>query len=399
MLKNKKQLAIDELRLGMYVVELDRPWVETSFAFQGFRLESQEQVETLRSYCKTVFVDPERQAWQPEKRSMSDLMRDYSFQPEPVAIEAELPVAKEIYRSCEDALQKLVTSVCSEGEIDAGALKSAVSSMIESIERSPGALLLLNAVRRKKNFQLARAMDTSILMLAFGHRLQYAVPRLEALGLAGLLLDIGMTMVPGAAVETCHTDDGLDDAAIESHVLHSVELIRGAQEMPPRIDEIVMLHHERQDGEGYPYGLMSDQISAEGAIAAIVDTYSRLTCPRPNRRQLSPSAALNIIHKQRGQAFHEGLVEQFIQCIGVYPVGSAVELNTGETGLVVAQNPVRRLLPRVMVMFDAEGKLIHPHLMLDLMKEPKTARGEPYRIKRALPSQDELPFEGSELLM
>jgi HD-GYP domain-containing protein (c-di-GMP phosphodiesterase class II) len=396
---SKKQLPIDALRLGMYVVELDRPWVETSFAFQGFLLESQGQIEKLRSYCKTVFVDPERETWVPEKRSRTDSLQGSATPFDAVPFESELPVAKEIYSSCEHALTKLLTSVCSEGEIDARALTTAMTSMIESIQRSPGALLLLNAVRRKKNFELARAMDTSILMLAFGRYLQFPAARLEALGLAGLLLDVGMTNLPNDIVQAFHTDEGLDDGLIETHVMHSVDLVRGARGMPSRVDEIVLLHHERQDGEGYPYGLVRDQISVDGAIAAIVDSYSKLTCPRPDARQVSPSRALNILHNRRGHAFDEALVEQFIQCIGVYPVGSAVELNTGETGLVVAQNPVRRLLPRVMVMFDADGGLIHPHLMLDLMKEPKTPSGQPYRIRRTMPSNDELPLDASELLI
>ena len=83
---------------------------------------------------------------------------------------------------------------------------------------------------------------------------------------------------------------------------------------------------------------------------------------------------------------------QFIQCIGIYRVGGAVELSIGEAGLVISQNPLRRLLPRVMVMLDSAGKRMHPQLILDLMKEPRTPSGEPYKIRRALPS-DQLPLE------
>jgi hypothetical protein len=107
---------------------------------------------------------------------------------------------------------------------------------------------------------------------------------------------------------------------------------------------------------------------------------------------------LSQLHKERGRAFEEALLEQFIQCIGIYPVGGAVELNTGEAGLVIAQNPLRRLLPRVMVMLDADGKRIHPQVILDLMKEPKTPNGERYKIQRALPL-DQLPLEEDDFLL
>jgi hypothetical protein len=106
--------------------------------------------------------------------------------------------------------------------------------------------------------------------------------------------------------------------------------------------------------------------------------------PRPYAEQMSPSNALNLLFRGRGAQFHPALVEQFIQCIGVFPVGAVVELNTGEIGVVIAQNLVRRLQPRVMVIMDAEGRPLRPHKILDLVKEPKASADEPYRIRRTL---------------
>jgi HD-GYP domain-containing protein (c-di-GMP phosphodiesterase class II) len=269
--------------------------------------------------------------------------------------------------------------------------------MVGSIQRSPGAVLLLNAVRSKGSYELARAMDTSILMVAFGRYLQYPAARLEVLGLAGSLLDVGTTVLPEPTADA-ESDDFMNDLVAESHVLHSVELIRAARGLPERVDEVVIEHHERQDGEGYPYGLSTDQISADGAIAAIVDTFCRLTSPRAQGGQLSASRALSLLHRQRGSALHAELVEQFIQCIGVYPVGGGVELNTGEVGLVIAQNPVRRLSPRVMIVRDAAGNPLYPQRIIDLMQEPQGPSGEPYRIRRALP-RDQVQIGAGDLLI
>jgi HD-GYP domain-containing protein (c-di-GMP phosphodiesterase class II) len=381
----------------MYVVELDRPWIGSGFAFQGFPITSQHQIEELRACCRSVFVDPERETWTPETRSNAQPLHGSTVYGDAVPVEAELGPAREIYHTCEHALDRLLTTIRSEADIDAQTLASAMSGVVGSIQRSPGAVLLLNAVRRKGSFELARALDTSILMVAFGRFLQYPASRLEVLGLAGSLLDVGMTMLPHHLVHAGDSEDAVDDGLLESHVLHSVELIRSARGLPRRVDEVVIEHHERQDGEGYPYGLSRDQITADGAIAAIVDSFSRLTSLRANGRQISASRALSLLHKQRGSALHEALTEQFIQCIGVYPVGSGVELNTGETGLVIAQNPVRRLSPRIMVMRDAAGSPINPHRILDLMKEPRTPTDEPYRIQRALP-RDQVHTGGDELL-
>lgn len=397
MLNEKKALRTDELRLGMYVVELDRPWLGTSFPFQGFPLTSEAQLEELRACCKSVFVDPDRETWTPESRSTTLPQHGSTVYTDAVPVEKELPAAREIYRTCEHELSQLLTTMRAEGDIDAESLAGAVSSMVGSIQRSPGAILLLNAVRSKGSYELARAMDTSILMVAFGRFLQYPAARLEVLGLAGSLLDVGTTLLPEPRAGGGE-EDGLDDAVAESHVLHSVELIRAARGLPPRVDEVVIEHHERQDGEGYPYGLTTDQISTDGAIAAIVDSFSRLTSLRARGGQLSASRALSLLYKQRGSALHAALVEQFIQCIGVYPVGGGVELNTGEAGLVIAQNPVRRLSPRVMIMRDAAGSPVYPHRILDLMQEPLGPSGEPYRIRRALP-RDQVHIGAGDLLV
>jgi len=160
-----------------------------------------------------------------------------------------------------------------------------------------------------------------------------------------------------------------------------VHVRQGRPDQPER-----RLHHERQDGTGYPRGLKGDQIGLYGSIAAIADTFDALTAQRPYAEALSPSSALSYLYKERGTGYHGELVEQFIQCVGAFPVGAVVELNSGEVGIVITQNLVRRLKPRVMVVLDAQGQPVRPHKILDLEKEPKAGPDEPYRIRRSMES-------------
>jgi len=113
---------------------------------------------------------------------------------------------------------------------------------------------------------------------------------------------------------------------------------------------------------------------------------------------VSPSAAISMLYKWRGVFFDAHLVEQFIRCIGIFPVGSLVELNTGEVGVVIAQNVTKRLLPRVMVIRDAEGHPMKPHKLLDLSREPKAKKDEPYRILGTL-EYGSVPFDPDELFV
>lgn len=396
---NKKQVAVEDLRLGMYVVELDRSWIGTPFDFQGFPLTSDEQIQSLRVYCKSVYVDPEREVWTPAaRRSAEQDVRGSVVYREVTPVEKEVVVAREIYKSCEEAIQESLDNLRFHGEIDSQKLQGAVTPMTESIQRNPDAMMLLNTLRQKGGYELGRAMDTSILMITFGRFLQFPKDRLEVLGLAGMLLDVGKTKLPDAILRKHDMLSPDEYEQVKAHVMHSVELVRSAQGLVSGVEEIVMTHHERQDGSGYPNGLKGDEIPIDGAIAALVDSFSALTSSRPYAEQASPSNALSLMHKLRGKLFHEALVEQFIQCIGIYPVGGAVELNTGEVAIVIAQNLVRRLQPRVMVILDANWAPIHPQKILDLVKEPKANADEPYRIRRTLP-KDKLPIDPSEFFL
>ena len=284
------------------------------------------------------------------------------------------------------------------GELDPKPLTNAVGSMTRSIERNPDAMMLLFRIKQKGGEEFNRAVDTSIHMITFGRFLQFPVERLELLGLAGLLLDIGKTKVPDSILQKKDALTREEYDLAKTHVMESIELIRAAPGLPKAIEEIVLQHHERQDGSGYPQGLRDRQITIDGAIAGLVNSYSAIISKRSYAEQSSPSNALGILYKQRGKLFHGALVEQFIQCIGIYPVGSTVELNTGEVGIVIAQNLVRRLQPRVMVVLDASWKPVRPPLILDLIKEPKATKDEPYRIKRTLP-RDKLPINPEEFFL
>src|SRR5438552_14997479 len=125
----KKQVAVNDLQLGMYVVELDRPWLGTPFDFQGFPLTSEAQIEQLKSFCKIVFVDPEREKWVPGKRRPVDpkAIRGSVVYTEVTPVEKEVVVAKEIYSSCETAIRQSLDNLRLEGEIDSEKLTGAVT--------------------------------------------------------------------------------------------------------------------------------------------------------------------------------------------------------------------------------------------------------------------------------
>ena len=377
---------MEELSFGMYVTKLDRPWTETPFVFQGFVLKTEKQIDVLKKYCKHVFVDPEKEDLaEIAKANAEELakIRGTTIYKEAASVEVELPRAQSAYTKTTVVVEELSRAVEVGNTIDSAHSQQAAAQITDSVVRNPDAMALLIKLQEKSGATLSRAAEVSVMMTIFGRFLQLPPERLEILGMLGLLQDVGKLKLPTELA----TQGPMNAAQVElyrTHVDHSVEILSNTPGLPPELPGLASLHHERFDGSGYPRGLRGGGIALFGLIAGIVDSFDTLTAPPPFGENMSPSNALNIIYKGRGKQFHPALVEQFIQCVGVFPVGSVVELNSGEVAVVIAQNLVRRLQPRIMVVKDARGNPVIPYKMLDLMKEPKVKPGEPYRIQRTL---------------
>jgi HD-GYP domain-containing protein (c-di-GMP phosphodiesterase class II) len=132
---------------------------------------------------------------------------------------------------------------------------------------------------------------------------------------------------------------------------------------------MVASHHERHDGSGYPEGLAGNRIPLAGRIGGIIDTYDALASKRPHSSGVARHEALQAIYRAAGRLYQVEVVEQFLQCLGVYPTGSLVELNTGQVGVVMAQNQARRLRPRLMLLLTADKQPYSPYQDIDLMAD------------------------------
>ena len=388
-----KKLAIADLQYGMYIAVLDRPWIETPFTFQGFMLQSAEELEILKRYCDFVFVDADKSAViarltdtiPPRTRARVDLSRSGNARWTALkSVEQEYPSAARSHASGDVVVRQCATALRSGRTLQGQRLEEAVTGITESVLRNPDAMLLFSRLQEKGDYTQSHALDCAIYMTAFGRFLEMSRDDILLLGYLGLLQDIGKLKLPTALIEKPGRLSSIEHRLAQKHVEYSEEILRATPGLPHGIAVLATLHHERLDGSGYPRGLKGKDIGLIGAIAGIVDTFDALTTRRPYAAPISPSAALKVLYRARGTLFDTYLVEQFIRCIGVFPIGSVVELNGGEVGLVIAQNLAKRLQPRVMVVQDAIGNPVTPHKLIDISRGTKASDGEPYRIRRAL---------------
>jgi HD-GYP domain-containing protein (c-di-GMP phosphodiesterase class II) len=391
----KKRITIAELQFGMYVAELDRPWTETPFKFQGFVLKTHQELELLGKYCSVVFVDPDRRELvtsltdtiPPQARAKVDLTPGGKVRWNEVStVELEYPRAAASYGAAEVLVRESLVGLRSEKTLQADKLHEAVSLITESVLRNPDAMLLFSKLWEKGDYTQSHALDCSIYMAAFGRFLEMSRDDIVLLGYLGLLQDVGKVKLPAGLMEKPGRLIPIEYQIAQKHVRHSAEILRATPGLPWRLAELATLHHERLDGSGYPRGLKGNDIGMMGSIAGIVDTFDALTARRPYAAPVSPSDALKVLYKARNTLFDGYLVEQFIRCIGIFPLGSVVELNGGEVGTVVAHNHGKRLQPRVMLIQDAAGNPIRPQKLIDLSRGITASDGLPYRIKRALES-------------
>jgi HD-GYP domain-containing protein (c-di-GMP phosphodiesterase class II) len=378
----------------MYVAELDRPWTDTPFIFQGFALQTPEQLEILKAYCSVVFVDPDRaeiisrlaDTVPPRTRATVDLGRSGKLSWTVLTpVEKEYPAAARCYSEADALVGKCVVAVRSAGLLQPRKLSEAVSAITTSVLSNPDAMLLFSRLQEKGDYTQSHALDCAIYMTAFGRFLEMSPDDIVLLGHLGLLQDIGKARLPTPLLEKRGKLTPIEYSLAQRHVEYSEEILRATPGLPRGLADLATLHHERVDGSGYPRGLRGKDIGLMGCIAAIVDTFDALTASRPYAKPVSPSDALKVLYNSRGKLFDSYLVEQFIRCIGVFPVGSTVELNGGELGIVIAQNPVRRLQPRVMVIQDGAGNAMRQQKVIDLSRGTTAPDGHPYRIRRARP--------------
>ncbi len=369
----KKTVALSQLRFGVYIHELDRPWTDTPFMFQGFVLNNDKQLETLKKYCKSVVIDTEKgidamagtNPFAGNPGSVLATIKEQVTYEEKAVFKAELPVARQVQAKANQAVKDIFGAIKAGKALDAPRVKEAVTSMTDSVVRNPDAIMLLARMKEKGAGNLDRALGVSVYMITFGRFLHLPRAQLDLLGMLGLLQDVGKMRLPEQLLSK---KEALTDAEIDickSHVGHSVAILKETVGLPPELSSLAALHHERFDGSGYPAGLKGPAIGLYGCIAAIVDCFDALTGPRPYGDAQTPSTALNQLYRWRDTLFDGPLVEQFIQCIGIYSIGTLVELHSGEIGIVIAQNPMMRLLPRVMVVLDVSGQPLKPQRIVE----------------------------------
>jgi HD-GYP domain-containing protein (c-di-GMP phosphodiesterase class II) len=385
------QIPSERLRRGHYIYLLDRPWTDTPFLFQGFVVEDEQQLATLRRLCKVVYVQVSRaearelNGTQVSEAALSDrattggpdLLAELALDAaafvaqvpvkDVVPLKTELTLATTTFGEAKRTVSSIFENLRRGGGLDVPHLETVVDSMVDSVLRNRDAMGWLARMKSTDDYLYNHSLAASVWAMAFGRHLGLDKDTLKAVGTGAMLLDVGKTRLPSALLKKSGKPSKDQWRMIHAHVEHGLELLRAARGLDERILTMVATHHERLDGSGYPRGLQGDAIPLIGQIAGVVDSYDAMIAERCYAQPKSAYDAVRELKQLAGVAFPAQLVELFIQAVGVFPTGSLVELNTGEVGVVIGQNRFRRLRPEVMLILDAHKKAREEFTTIDLL--------------------------------
>lgn len=371
----KIKLPVDYLKIGMYVSALDRPWIETPFIFQGFLITNEEELDQLHQYCQFVYVDQAKSQvaidatkFQALEQTHKEESATQAVEPPPYELqfEDEFPRARKIYEQIQTQIRYSFRDVRIGRSLRVNEIRASVEHLTRSIIRNPDAMMLMTNMKAMDDYLVVHSLNVCILSLSFARFLGFEESRMYELGMGALLHDVGEIRLPKELLSKPAELNPEEHATMEKHTEYGASILKENHGIPQAAIDIALHHHERLDRSGYPNKLGGQEISRNAKIVGIIDVYDALTSATAFRTAISSTDALKSMFDWRGTMFDATLVEKFIQCVGIYPVGSTLELRSGEIGIVISAGPENRLYPKMLLVKEERNKFYDPPKIINL---------------------------------
>jgi len=362
-----RKISIDRLIPGMYVERIDRSWLLVP-VFRNL-IESDQQVQRLREWdVREVIINTKKGIDLPsgQAEETSDAS-PASLEPvDAVPLQEELGRANNVYEQALASASRMMDAVRSGHSPDVGVAGAAVDRLMASILRNRDALSSLTQLKEFNESTFQHCIRVCILSLVFGTRLGFTRSDLKTLGMGALLHDVGKMKLPEELVRRPRPLTNEEFEHYRTHPLLGARLFDGASRIEKASLLVLLQHHERCDGSGFPQGLTEDEISRMAKLVMIVDTYDNLTTGREGGRKLTPSEALAWLRDWGAQSYDPVLVEEFVAALGLYPVGSFVRLSDNRLAIVTSVHHDPTMLPKVWVVYDDQHHILPDGVELDL---------------------------------
>ncbi|MCD4691955.1 MAG: HD-GYP domain-containing protein [Calditrichales bacterium] len=380
-----KKIYVDQLQPGMFITKLNCPLWQRLFLPNNKYIKDEKTIEQiLKSRIYEVYIDTTKglDVYKCDVEIKKELMA--SFKEEVIEEVIEEPIEKppesvtykdEIKRAkaLKEELNLLVHEVLEDAKAgkvpEIKKVDSAVANILDSVTRNKNALMSLLLFKEKDQYTYHHSISVSVLTIAFCKHIGLDSSQVKDIGAGAFLHDIGKTKIPLKILNKAGPLNKKESAIMAKHVIYSKEILSKIEGISPASIEAAAHHHERYDGNGYPNGLKKDEISLAGQMTGIADCYDAMTSNRVYKKRLEPAQALRYLFRLAGKEFKEELMHYFIQCVGIYPVGSLVRLKNGLLGVVLETADLNFSKPVIRVVYDAKRNLNIITKVIDLAQD------------------------------
>lgn len=370
-----KKVDVSELRIGMYVHDLNRDWVDHPFLRNRFEVASDLDIERIKALgVGYIYIDTDQgldlpgptttanTATEPKLGpSLHDLGKTLKRPPPQIPVREEIIQAKHIVKEANVLVHDMLQDCRLGKQVELEKAQPIVGSIIESIFRNPDAIVSLLRIKQADTYTYQHSVAVGTLLISFCRALGMDRGEIELAGIGGLLHDIGKMKIANDILNKPGKLTEYEFARMKQHVAEGRLILEKTPGISPISIKIAAEHHEHFDGSGYPLGLKGNQITRHGQMAAIVDVYDALTSTRIYHAGTEPTAVLKLLLENGGRHFATPLVHHFIRSVGIYPVGTLVKLENDDLAVVVEQHHEDLLHPKVKAIFNSRlHSFIHP---------------------------------------
>lgn len=347
------EIDISELKIGQYVVDIVQQQGTYSLTNSG-HVKSTAVINNLAAKgVETLLIDTSKTLVDKVKEKNKNPLKKESSDPPPVI--REIKKAKKLFNESKEIQKKVFEDALHGRELNVAPIMDVAEKTIDTVFKNPDALACVINIRNKDEYLLEHSISVSVLMTIFAKYLKIDKQIIHALAVGAFLHDVGKIMVPNEVLNKPSKLTAEEFEVMKSHVQHSIDIIKATPGISELSLEVAALHHEKLDGQGYPYQLTEDKISTYGRMVTICDIFDALTAHRCYKKGYNQVKAFSVLRNlaQSGQ-LDARLVDLFIKCMGVYPVGSLVELNSHKLAIVEERNKEDPTNPKVRSFYSAE---------------------------------------------
>ncbi len=337
----EKQLT--ELNIGHYVTEIAKQKGTFSLSAPG-HIKSNKVINYLKNKgVISVFIDDTKTLAQESKNKSK------------AEIAAEVKQAKAIFNESKAIQKELLSNALSGATIDLKPVVEVTNKAVDAIFNSPDSLACMVNIREKDEYLLEHSVSVSVYITIFAHHLKMSKKVVQNLSVGAFLHDIGKIKIPDAILNKPGKLTDEEFTTMKTHANHSIDIIKKTPGISKLSLEIAALHHEKLNGEGYPFQVEGKNIHKYGRMIAICDIFDALTANRCYKDGFPHNKAFSILRElAKCNHLDTNLVDQFIQCIGVFPIGSLVQLESRKLAIVEQRNENDPTNPKVRSFYSVK---------------------------------------------